>query len=214
MPHPRKANDSEALLKIARVRIRAYLESMALSTKKIQPTESSKFHELLQEQIKNEFEASQQYIAVAVWFDDNDLPQLSRHFYRQALEERNHAMMIVQYLMDNDVKPRIPGVNEVRNDFDETRELVALALEQEREVTQEITNLAKTARDDGDYLGEQFMQWFLKEQVEEVAQMSTLLAVVDRASGNLFDVENFLARENVGDEGSDATAPAAAGGSV
>ena len=214
MPSRRKANDSEALLKIARLRIHAYLEDMALSTKKIQPAESTRFHELLQEQIKNEFEASQQYVAVAVWFDDNDLPQLARHFYRQALEERNHAMMIVQYLMDNDVKPRIPGVDEVRNDFEETRELIALALEQEREVTQEITTLAKTARDEGDYLGEQFMQWFLKEQVEEVSQMSTLLAVVDRANGNLFDVENYLARENVGDEGADATAPPTAGGSV
>ena len=71
-----------------------------------------------------------------------------------------------------------------------------------------------TARDEGDYLGEQFMQWFLKEQVEEVSQMSTLLAVVDRSQGNLFDVENFLARESVGDDGSDATAPEAAGGSV
>lgn len=186
---------------------------MALSTKKIQPAES-RFHQLLQEQVKNEFNASQQYVAVAVWFDENDLPQLARHFYRQALEERNHAMMIVQYLMDNDVKPQIPAVDEVRNDFGETRELVALALEQEREVTQEIMTLAKTARDEGDYLGEQFLQWFLKEQVEEVSQMSTLLAVVDRAQGNLFDVENFLARESVGDEGNDATAPSTAGGSV
>lgn len=186
---------------------------MALSTKKIQPADS-RFHELLQDQVKNEFNASQQYIAVAVWFDEADLPQLARHFYRQSLEERNHAMMIVQYLMDNGVKPRIPSVDEVRNDFGETRELVALALEQEREVTQEITNLAKTARDEGDYIGEQFLHWFLKEQVEEVSQMSTLLAVVDRAQGNLFEVENFLARESVGDEGSDPTAPSAAGGTV
>lgn len=186
---------------------------MALSTKKIQPRES-KYNELLQEQVKNEFTASQQYIAVAVWFDNEDLPQLAKHFYRQALEERNHAMMIVQYLMDSDVKPTIPNIPEVRNDFAETRELVALALEQEREVTDEITNLAKTAREEGDYVGEQFMQWFLKEQVEEVSQMSTLLTVVDRANGNLFDVENYLARENVGDEGNDPTAPGVAGGEV
>lgn len=187
--------------------------SMALSTKKIQPRES-KVHDLLQDQVKNEFTASQQYVAVAVWFDNEDLPQLAGHFYRQALEERNHGMMIVQYLMDNGVKPSIPSIAEVRNDFSETRELVGLALEQEREVTQEIVTLAKTARDEGDYLGEQFLQWFLKEQVEEVSQMSTLLSVVDRSNGNLFDVENFLARENVGDEGSDPTAPSAAGGSV
>ncbi|TDD82912.1 ferritin [Saccharopolyspora karakumensis] len=186
---------------------------MAVTAKKIQHKES-KFEHLLQEQVKNEFTASQQYIAVAVWFDDNDLPRLASHFYKQALEERNHAMMIVQYLMDNSIKPQIPAIEQVRNDFSETRELIALALEQEREVTREIEALAKTARDEGDYLGEQFMQWFLKEQVEEVASMSTLLNVVDRSKGNLFDVENFLARESVGDEGTDPTAPKTAGGAL
>jgi bacterioferritin B len=175
---------------------------------------TSKFHELLQQQIRNEFTASQQYIAVAVWFDDQDLPQLAKHFYHQALEERNHAMMIVQYLLDNDIKVTIPGVDEVRNDFAAATELVELALNQERQVTDEVIALAKTARDEDDYKGEQFMQWFLKEQVEEVAQMSTLLNVVKRAEGNLFDVENFIARESVGDTGADALAPRAAGGTV
>ncbi|MEV0082392.1 ferritin [Saccharopolyspora sp. NPDC050642] len=186
---------------------------MAVTAKKIQHKES-RFEHLLQEQVRNEFTASQQYIAVAVWFDNEDLPRLAAHFYKQALEERNHAMMIVQYLMDNNIKPVIPAIEQVRNDFTETRELVALALEQEREVTREIETLAKTAREEGDYLGEQFMQWFLKEQVEEVASMSTLLNVVDRSKGNLFDVENYLARETVGDEGADATAPRTAGGAL
>lgn len=185
---------------------------MALSAQKIE-RQDSRFHQLLQEQVRNEFTASQQYIAVAVWFDGEDLPRLAAHFYRQALEERNHAMMIVQYLMDNDIKVTVPGIDAVRNDFTETRELVALALEQEREVTNEITALAKTAREEGDYIGEQFMQWFLKEQVEEVSQMTTLLNIVDRAKGNLFYVENHLARETIGDE-SDPTAPPAAGGTV
>ncbi|TCO64543.1 ferritin [Actinocrispum wychmicini] len=175
---------------------------------------TSKFHELLQQQIRSEFTASQQYIAVAVWFDDQDLPQLAKHFYHQALEERNHAMMIVQYLLDTGLKVTIPGVDEVRNDFTAAVELVELALAQERQVTDEIIRLAKTARDEDDYKGEQFMQWFLKEQTEEVAQMSTLLNVVKRANGNLFDVENFMARESVGNGGSDPLAPHAAGGSV
>ncbi|WP_019856044.1 ferritin [Actinopolyspora mortivallis] len=176
--------------------------------------QESKFHLLLQQQVRSEFNASQQYIALAVWFDSHDLPRLAAHFYRQAIEERNHGMMIVQFLMDNDIPVSIPSTDEVRNEFDEARELVALALAQEREVTAEIENLAKTARAEDDYIGEQFMQWFLKEQVEEVAQMSTLLNVVDRAGGNLFEVENFLAREQVGDEGNDPSAPPAAGGAL
>jgi bacterioferritin B len=57
------------------------------------------------------------------------------------------------------------------------------------------------------------MLWFLKEQVEEVAAMSTLLTIVERAQ-NLFDVENYLVREQVGESGSDSSAPAAAGGAL
>jgi ferritin len=175
---------------------------------------ASKFHQALQEQVRNEFSAAQQYVALAVWFDDQDLPQLARHFYRQALEERNHALMIVQYLLDNDIQPAIPGVDAPRNDFTEAAELIELALNQERRVTDEVIALAKSARDEDDYKGEQFMQWFLKEQVEEVAQMSTLLNVVKRANGNLFDVENYLARESIGDSGTDPLAPRAAGGAL
>jgi bacterioferritin B len=174
----------------------------------------SKFHSMLQEQVRHEFTASQQYLAVAVWYDGQDLPQLAKHFYRQSLEERNHAMMIVQYLLDNDIAPAITGVDEVRNDFAEAADPVSLALQQEKDVTEEIINLAKIARDEDDYKGEQFMQWFLKEQVEEVAQMTTLLNVVRRASGNLFDVENYLARESVGDDGGDPLAPRTAGGKL
>jgi bacterioferritin B len=173
------------------------------------------YGKLLQEQIRNEFTASQQYTAVAVWYDDQDLPRLATHFYKQALEERNHAMMMVRYLLDMDIRPHIPGTGEVVNDFDTALEPLELALQQEITVTKQVETLAKTARDDGDYIGEQFMQWFLKEQVEEVAAMTTLVNVAKRAGDNLFHLEDYLAREAVGDEGADdPTAPATAGGKV
>ena len=74
-------------------------------------TESpTRFVGLLREQVRHEFNASQQYIAIAVWFDAHDLPQLAAHFYRQAVEERNHAMMIVQWMLDRDLHISIPGV--------------------------------------------------------------------------------------------------------
>jgi ferritin len=189
----------------------AYLFVMALMKK--QPR--SKFYELLQAQVHNEFNASQQYIALAVWFDDNDLPQLAKHFYRQSVEERNHAMALVQYMLDTDHHVEIPGTGEVRNEFSDVSELVELALEQEKEVAADIKTIAKAARAEEDYQGEQFMQWFLQEQVEEISQMSTLVNIVKRANGNLFDVENFLYRESVGDEQSaDASMPPVAGGAL
>ncbi len=171
------------------------------------PTTASDFHRLLQEQIRNEFAASQQYVAVAVYFDTQDLPQLAGRFYRQAANERDHAMMIIQYFVDNTLEVTVPGIPDVVTQFDSVRAPVELALEWERAVTDQIRILARTARDSGDYLGEQFMQWFLKEQVEEVASMRTLLTIVDRAGGNLFNVENFVAREMSGVACADSTAP-------
>ena len=157
--------------------------------------EHSKFTDLLVDQIANEFAASQQYVAIAVWFDDQALPKLAAHFYAQALEERNHAMMMVQYLLDADVPASIPAVAGPTVSFADAREPLELALHQERRVSEQIQTLARTARDEGDYIGEQFMNWFLKEQVEEVASMSDLLKIVDRAGDNLFHVEDYVARE-------------------
>jgi len=179
------------------------------------PSDSpSRYVGLLREQVRHEFNASQQYIAIAVWYDAHDLPQLAAHFYRQAVEERNHAMMIVQWMLDRDLQISIPGVDEVKGDFASIVEPLALALAQEQKVTDQIKALFATARDENDFLGEQFMLWFLKEQVEEVAAMTTLLNVAQRAGDDWFDVETYLARESVGDSGGDASAPAAAGGAL
>ena len=172
------------------------------------------FNDLLSTQIGNEFAASQQYIAIATWFDDHDLPQLAAHFYRQSVEERNHAMMLVQYRMDRHLGVTIPGIPPVRNEFANIVEPIELALAQEKDVTGQIEALFKAARSEGDALGEQAMLWFLKEQVEEVASMDTLLTIAQRAKDNLFDIENFVARERIGDGGVEAGAPAAAGGAL
>jgi ferritin len=173
----------------------------------------SPFVSALNEQIAYEFGASQQYIAIAVHYDDETLPRLSAFFYRQAVEERNHAMMMVQYLLDAGEPVTIPAVEAPRSGFADTVEPVALALAQERRVTGQITALAAAARDGGDYAGEQFMQWFIKEQVEEVSSMSDLLKVVERARDNPLLAEEYLVREASG-EAVDATAPAAAGGAL
>lgn len=180
---------------------------------KVSDIHATKFHALLQDQIYNEFTAAQQYLAIAVYFDADDLPQLAKFFYGQAAEERHHALMLVQYLIDRDMHVEIPGTGAVRNHFDEPRDALLLALTQEREVTDQISQLASAARDEGDYIGEQFMQWFLKEQVEEVSVMSSLVRVAERAGHHIFDLENFIARE-LATGTADPAAPRIAGGGV
>ncbi|MET7769211.1 ferritin [Nocardia sp. NPDC005366] len=174
---------------------------------------TSKFHGLLHDQIRHEFNAEHQYIAMAVWFDNADLPVLANRFYKQAVEERNHALMIVKYFLDRDISVELTGVDSAKSQFESARDVIAMALAQEKNVTDQIVRLASTAREEGDYLGEQFMQWFLKEQVEEVANMTTLLTVTERAGSNLFDLEEFIRREMSGP--ADASgAPPIAGGSI
>jgi ferritin len=175
----------------------------------------SRFTDAMNDQLGSEFGASQQYIAVAVYFDAATLPQLAAHFYRQAVEERNHAMMIVQYLLDADVEVRVPGIAAPKTSFADDREPVALALQQEKTVTEQIARLVELAREENDFVGEQFLGWFLDEQREEVASMTALLAVIDRATtANMLLVEDYLARGALGASPPSAPAPAAAGGAL
>ncbi len=172
------------------------------------------FQQKLNEQIAYEFAASQQYIAIAVHYDARTLPQLASHFYRQAVEERNHGMMMVQYLLDSGDDVTIPAVAAPQSAFADDVAPVALALEQEKRVTEQISQLAVTARGDGDLVAEQFMHWFLQEQREEISSMSALLQVVERSKDNIMLVEDYLARETGGSNPLEAGAPPAAGGAL
>ncbi|MBA2475717.1 MAG: ferritin [Actinobacteria bacterium] len=176
-----------------------------------------RFHNMLNEQVANEFAASQQYVAIAVYYDGEALPALAAHFYRQALEERNHAMMLVKYLLDAEQPVVVPGVEAPRVDFADPAAPVALALEQERRVTEQIVALAALAREEHELVGEQFLGWFLQEQREEVASMSDLLKIVERAAGsNILLVEEYLSRGGLAGDAAavEAVAPPAAGGAL
>src|SRR3954469_6652807 len=171
--------------------------------------------ESLHEQIANQFGAEQQYIACAAYYESQTLPRLANLFYKQALEERMHAMMMVAFLLDRGGEIKVPGVAEPVNHFKDFIEPIALALEQEQKVSQQIEDLARVARDERDYASEQFTHWFIKEQVEEVAKMSGLLQVAERERKNPMMLEYFIAREQPDvEEGTDPTAPRAAGGAL
>jgi len=177
---------------------------------------SQKFVDQLNVQIGNEFAAHQQYVSCAIYFDALTMPQMAAFFYRQALEERDHAMMMVQYLLDADADVQTPGVEAPKNGFDDIVAPVELALAQEKRVTEQINQLTALARQENDFASDQFMQWFIKEQVEEVSTMSDLLKVVQRSADNPLLAEEYLARESIGDGNGDGdpTAPGAAGGAL
>ena len=120
-------------------------------------------------------------------------------------------MMMVQYLLDVGEEVEIPDIRSVQTSYGDGVQPVAMALDQEKRVSEEIFSLFELARDHKDYRAEQFLQWFVKEQIEEVSLMGDLLNVVERSRENLLMAEEYIARESLGEEGEDPTAPPAAG---
>lgn len=150
--------------------------------------------QLINEQVGHEFAAFLQYVAVSTWLESEALPELSKYFARQADEERTHAMKMLKFLNDTDQKITLPGIPEPVSSFGSVEEAIQLAYTQEVRVTKQIEAIYNAASEHGDRLTQNFLQWFLEEQVEEVSTMDALLKIAKRADGNLFRIEDYIAR--------------------
>jgi ferritin len=156
---------------------------------------SKKINDAINQQIGNEFGASLQYVAIATHFDREALPVLAGHFYQQADEERAHAMKFVKFLVDAGGQPVIPTIPAPQVKFASAEEAVRLSLDWELEVTKQINQLVAIAKKESDYTTDNFLQWFVSEQLEEVSSMDALLKVIQRAGEKgLLRVEEHLAR--------------------
>jgi bacterioferritin B len=159
---------------------------------------SERFVDALNEQIAREFAAAHQYVAIGAHYAAQTFPQLSAFFYKQAEEEREHAMKMVTYLLDRDANVHFGAIEEPRGDFPDHVAPISHGLEQEKRVTVQINGLFEIARETRDYQSEQFLRWFLEEQVEEEATMSDLLEVAERTREIPMLLEDYLARETPG----------------
>ncbi|MGI9075977.1 MAG: ferritin [Gemmatimonadaceae bacterium] len=164
---------------------------------------SPEINGVLNEQIGHEFGASLQYVAIAAYFDCEGLPALSKHFYKQALEEREHAMRFVKFVVDADGRIEIPAIPAPKSKFNSAEEAVSLSLNWEVSVTKQINGIMDLAIKRNDHMTKNFLEWFVNEQLEEVSSMDTLLKMIRRAGENgLLFVENYLARSDHGGAGS------------
>lgn len=156
---------------------------------------SKTLEEAINRQIGAEFGASLEYVSIATYFDRESLPELAAFFYRQAEEERMHAMKFVHFLNDAGGHVRIPAIPAPKHDFASAEECAQAALEWEMNVTQQINNLMDIAIKENNHIAQDFLRWFVTEQLEEVSTMETLLHVIRRAGeGGLLFVEDYLAR--------------------
>jgi ferritin len=154
---------------------------------------SKELNAAFNEEIGLELFASNQYLNIASYFDGVGLKKLAGMFFKQAEEERAHAIKFVRYIDEVGGAVEIPAVPAPTFAFGSVEEAVALALHWELEVTARVNAMMTLAVDQKDYAAQDFLRWFVTEQVEEVSTMDNLLKVV-RVSGerSLLMVEAYL----------------------
>ena len=149
--------------------------------------------DLMNAQVGNELGASNQYVQIASYFDGESLSKLAKFFYKQAEEEREHAMKFVHYLMDVSTALSVPAIPAAKTDIGTAEKAFEMSLGWEQEVTGQINAMMDLAVQEKDYASQAFLQWFVTEQVEEVSSMERMLQIVRKAGEkNLLMVEAYL----------------------
>ena len=156
---------------------------------------SENLNQAMNTQIGSELGASNQYLKIASYFDSETLPELAAFFFRQSDEERTHALKFVRYILDAGGEVEIPAIGAAPTVIESAEAAANMALDWELEVTTQINNLMDMAIKEGDHIAQEFLGWFVNEQLEEVSTMDALLTVIRRAGeGQLQFVEEYLVR--------------------
>ena len=145
-------------------------------------------------QIGSELGASNQYLRIAAYFDRENLPELAAFFFRQSEEERMHALKFVHYVLEAGGEIEIPAIPATPGKIPSAKAAVQMALDWELEVTNQINDIMALAVEQNDFIAQQFLHWFVSEQLEEVSTMGELVSVIDRAEDQLLLVEEYIAR--------------------
>ncbi|KAF0111730.1 MAG: ftnA [Chloroflexi bacterium] len=154
---------------------------------------SREFNQAINVQIGREMEASLQYLSIAAYFEGRYLKKLAGLFFKQAEEENEHAMKFVKYILEAGGNLEIPALAAPKATFESAEDAVGLSLKWENDVTKYIYELVEITLKEKDYIGREFLSWFVSEQLEEVSSMDNLLGVLKQAGEkNLIMVEGYL----------------------
>jgi len=157
---------------------------------------SKALNDAINAQIGHEFQASMEYVQMAVYFDEEGFKKLAKMFYKQAEEEREHAMKFIEYLVDTGGKVAIPAIPAPKTDYSSVEEVFKTALDWELIVTDNINKIRHIAEQEKDYAAQQFLDWYHDEQIEEVSTMDNLLKIARRVGEkNIIMLEAYLSHE-------------------
>jgi ferritin len=154
---------------------------------------SKAMSDLMNAQIGNELGASNQYLQIAAYFEGQALKKIAKLFVKQAEEERTHAMKFFEHLNEVGAPVSIAAIPAPKYEIASAEEAFVMSVAWEKEVTRQIYAMVELSIKEKDYASQNFLQWFVAEQVEEVSSMETYLQIVQRSGEkNLLMMEAYL----------------------
>ncbi|WP_266202682.1 ferritin [Pontibacter kalidii] len=153
---------------------------------------SETIEQILNDQIKMEAEASAMYLAMSSWCDRNGFDYSAGYFKKQSDEEREHMLRLFKFVSDMGGRAVSPSVSGTQMEFESFRSVFEQALQQEIAVTQSFNRMADKCQKEKDYVTFTFLQWFLKEQIEEeyVARRALeLFEVIGEEGTGLYEID-------------------------
>ena len=156
---------------------------------------SKKVAEELLKQVNREFLSERLYIAMEYYFKSLDLNGYARLFNDYALEERNHAYKMLEFLDEHNCSTTISGIEDVLTSYTSPKDVFEKAYAHEIQVTKWITDIYKLAIKEGDIASQQFVDWYIEEQREEEDKMLERLNRLKLAGDNMAAIL-FLEKED------------------
>ncbi|MCM2265086.1 MAG: ferritin [Desulfuromonadales bacterium] len=141
---------------------------------------SKKLLDAMNEQMKNEFASAYLYLAMAGYFQSEDLPGTANWMRVQALEELTHGEKFFHFICDAAGRTEVRAIEAPQNSYKSPLDCFKAGLKHENFVTASINNLVNLARKDSNHATEIFLQWFVTEQVEEEANFSLIVKKLER----------------------------------
>jgi bacterioferritin B len=152
---------------------------------------SDRLKGMLVRQIASEVTAHMHYLAISIYFRQRSLDRWAELFYKQSMEEAEHAMKIINFLLDDGHEFDLPGVERQSTRFESALAACRSALDSEQRVSRQFQEMAAAATEEKDFRAFQFLQWFIEEQVEEESKMQKLIDLIE-SGVNLFQIQADL----------------------
>ena len=137
---------------------------------------NEKIAALLNDQINKEFYSAYLYLDIANYYDEQDLDGYANYYMIQAKEERDHALLFLKYMQNNDIKVTLKAIDKPDKSFSDLLGPLEAAAEHERYVTSLINDIYHEAHEARDYRTMKFLDWFVDEQMEEEDSANSMIS--------------------------------------